>query len=210
MESSDMRILPTLAALTAAAATLTGTAPALAHTQTFKAVLSGAAEAPANASTGTGTASVIIDDHDFTMDLTVSFSGLSGTVTASHIHCCTTVPGVSTAGVATVTPTFTGFPLGVTSGSYHHLFDMTALSGSWNNTFIAANGGTQGTAFSALLAGLESGKAYLNIHTSAVGSGEIRGFLQLAPVPEPGTWALMLGGLALLGCAGRQRRTGDR
>ena len=181
-------------------------APALAHTLTFTTTLSGAAEAPPNPSAGTGTATVIIDDHDFTMRVITSFSGLTGNVTAAHIHCCTSVPGAGTAGVATVTPSFTGFPSGGTSGTYDHTFDMTAASGSWNNAFITANGGTPGSAFSALLAGLDGGKAYLKIHTSFVPGGEIRGFLQLSPVPEPATVALMLGGLALVGAASRMRR----
>lgn len=43
----------------------------------------------------------------------VIFSGLLGNVTASHIHCCTAAAGTSTAGVATMTPTFTNFPSGV-------------------------------------------------------------------------------------------------
>ncbi len=185
-------------------ALLGGTAHA--HTVTYTAILNGANEAPSNSSLGTGTATVIIDDHNFTMDVSASFSGLTGTVTASHIHCCTTIPGVSTAGVATVTPTFTGFPSGVTSGTYSHLFDMTATSGSWNNAFITANGGTTATAFSALLAGLDSGKAYLNIHTTSVSGGEIRGFLVAAPVPEPETYGMLLAGLALVGTMARRRK----
>jgi len=180
-------------------------APALAHITTYTTTLSGAAEAPPNSSLGTGTATLIIDDHNFTMQLITSFSGLTGNVTAAHIHCCTALAGAGTAGVATVTPSFTGFPTGATFGSYDRTYDMTATSGSWNNAFINANGGTPGSAFSALLAGLDGGKAYLNIHTSFVPGGEIRGFLQLSPVPEPASVALMLGGLALVGAASRRR-----
>jgi len=194
-----------IAALAVAAATLAA-GPAFAHTETFTAILSGAAEAPPNASLGTGTATIIFNDHDFTMRVIATFAGLSGNVTAAHIHCCTSVAGASTAGVATVTPTFTGFPSGVKAGTYDRTFDMTAATGSWNNAFVAANGGTRGAAFSALLAGAENGKAYLNIHTTVVGGGEIRGFLHLAPVPEPETYALMLVGLGAIGWAAKRRQ----
>lgn len=178
--------------------------PALAHDVVYIANLSGPAESPANNSLGTGFATVTFNDHDFTMRVEVSFSGLTGNVTASHIHCCTSTPGVSTAGVATQTPTFVGFPLGGTSGTYDHTFDMTNAA-SWNTAFVNAHGGTTGSAFDDLLGGVGTGKAYLNIHSTTFGGGEIRGFLQLAPVPEPETWAMMLAGLAAIGGIARRR-----
>jgi len=131
------------------------------------------------------------------------FSGLTGTTTASHIHCCTAVPLTGTTGVATTTPFFTGFPIGVTSGSYNNTFDLT-LASSYNSAYITANGGTTATAEAALLSGIALGKAYLNVHSTTFGGGEIRGFLVLAP--EPATFGLM--GLALAGLLafGRFRR----
>jgi CHRD domain/PEP-CTERM motif len=178
--------------------------PAAALQVTYGASLSGAAESPPNASAGTGTTTVIIDDVADTMEVIVSFSGLSGTTTASHIHCCTALPGTGTAGVATVLPLFTGFPTGVTSGTYDHTFDMT-LAGSYNPAFVTAHGGTAAGAFSALLAGINAGEAYLNVHSTFAPGGEIRGFL--APVPEPETYALMLAGLAAIGAVVRRRRS---
>jgi len=41
------------------------------------------------------------------------------------------------------------------------------------------------------------GDAYLNIHTTNFGGGEIRGFLHA--VPEPSTWAMMILGFAGVG-----------
>jgi hypothetical protein len=96
-------------------------------------------------------------------------------------------------GVATPTPTFPGFPSGVTSGTYAQNFDLTQAS-SWNASFIAAQGGTVGGAEAALASGLAGGMAYFNIHTSEFPSGEIRGFF----VPEPSTALLVGGGIALL------------
>ena len=164
------------------------------------AVLSGAQQSPPNASPGAGTAAVVYDSLAHTLQLDVIFSGLLGNTTAAHIHCCVAPPG--TIGVATQTPTFVGFPLGVTSGTYSNLFDLT-LASSWNASFIAANGGTPAGAEAALAGALESGQSYLNIHTTLYPGGEIRGFL----TPEPGTVSLMATGLALLVLRRRRRRT---
>lgn len=148
-----------------------------------------------------------IDFDMVTMRVEASFADLLGLTTVAHIHCCTAAPDSGTAGVASQTPSFVGFPLGVTSGSYDNTFDMSQAS-SYNPAFITANGGTVDGAFSALTMGLNAGKAYMNIHTDLFAAGEIRGFLH--PVPEPETYALMLLGLAAVGAAARRRigRTG--
>lgn len=165
----------------------------------YVATLTGPNESPPNASPGTGNAIVTFDNVANTMQVQVSFSGLTSGTTASHIHCCTAVPFTGTAGVATTTPTFPGFPLGVTSGTYNQTFDLT-LASTYNSAFISANGGTPASAEAALAAGLAAGEAYLNIHTSNFPGGEIRGFLV---APEPTT--ILLGGAALLALAGKRR-----
>jgi len=170
----------------------------------YTATLDGPTEAPPNSSTGTGTAIVTIDFNQLTMRIQESFSGLTAGVTASHIHCCTSAPDSGTAGVATVTPTFTDFPSGVMAGSYDHTFDMT-LASSYNSAFVTASGGING-AFDALVAGLNSGTAYTNIHSADFPMGEIRGFLHAAPIPEPETYAMLLAGLGLIGAIARRRR----
>jgi hypothetical protein len=78
----------------------------------YSANLTGPGESPPNASPGTGLAFVTIDDVLNTMHVIVDFSGLLGPTTASHIHSATALAGTGTAGVATTTPTFAGFPLG--------------------------------------------------------------------------------------------------
>jgi len=147
-----------------------------------------------------------VDYDNFAHTLTVglTFSGLLGTTTASHIHAATALPGVGTAGVATTTPTFAGFPLGVTSGTYNNVLDLT-LASSYNPAYVTANGGTTASAEVALASAMASDRAYLNIHTSAFGGGEIRGFL--TPVPEPTTLALVgLGGLGMAMLARNKKR----
>jgi hypothetical protein len=160
---------------------------------TYEAALSGANETPGNASPGIGFAIVTVDDILNTMEVNVTFSGLESPNTFAHIHCCV-APG-GNAGVATTTPTFTGFPSGVTSGSFDGVFDMTQAS-SYNPSFITANGGTPSSAEAVLFAGLAADQAYLNIHTMAFAGGEIRGFL--VATPEPGTWFLALAGLGAI------------
>lgn len=160
----------------------------------FDANLDGLSESPPNASPGTGFAQVTFDTIANTMNVDVTFSGLLGTTTASHIHSATASPGTGTAGVATTTPYFAGFPIGVTSGTYNNTLDMT-LASSYNPAFITANGGTTASAEAALLASMFAGTSYLNIHTTVVPGGEIRGFLEL--VPEPSVVTLLALGAAI-------------
>ena len=168
----------------------------------YVATLNGANESPANGSLGTGNAVVTIDSAAHTMQVVATFSGLTGTVTASHIHCSTLVPLTGTIGVATTTPTFTGFPSGVTSGFFSNLFDMT-LASSYNPSFVTARvPATIAQAEADLFAGIAAGKTYVNIHTSFVGSGEIRGFL--TATPEPGTFGLMAAAVLGLGLLRRK------
>jgi hypothetical protein len=156
-----------------------------------------------NDSTGTGYTLVDYDDTAHTLRVQATFSDLVGTTTNAHIHGPTAAAFTGTAGVATQTPTFSGFPAGVTSGSYDQTFDLT-LASSFNAAFVTNNGGTPAGAEAALATSFADGTAYLNIHTSYAGGGEIRGFLQ--PVPEPSAVVLLgAGAVALVGMGWRRR-----
>ena len=151
-------------------------------------------------SPGTGFTTVIFDPIAHTLGVTVSFSGLISTTIAAHIHCCTTIPDVGTAAVATQVPLFTGFPTGVTSGNYNHTFD-TLDPATYNPSFVTSHGGTVASAEAALSSAMLANETYLNIHTQVNPGGEISGFLH---APEPGTMAM--GAIALAALWTRRRR----
>ncbi|MEH6435855.1 CHRD domain-containing protein [Massilia sp. DD77] len=187
-----------LSALALAASTL-ALAPSALAVDFYRAVSSGPAEATPNPSPGYSIASFELDGMILSAD--IPFTDLVSGTTMAHIHCCTVESLTGTAGVAI--PLF-GFPTGVTSGNYSQTFDL-ADPAVYDPAFLTAFGGTAAGASAALLDALGENTAYLNIHTTQYPGGEIRGFMVAAPIPEPGSWAMLGVGLLGVGAIARRR-----
>jgi hypothetical protein len=170
----NSRLFPTLA--TAAAALLL-VSEATAATIFFSATINGAQETPAVVTTGTGTASLTLDDVTGAWNLTGSFSNLQGNANNAHIH------GPAPVGVAAAPIKGLSFTAGVTSGTISGSDSLTGVfSGSQMND-------------------LKNGLYYVNVHSTFATGGEIRG--QLVQIPEPTSAVLSMG---VLTCALLRRR----
>jgi hypothetical protein len=170
----------------------------------FTATLTGANEAPANASTATGFATFVLNDAQTELSVSVTVFGLdfgpaTGTSpqTAStfddlvnaHIHCCAP-PGTN----ASVRWGFIGTPFNNTTGiNIVTPFASPGVGGTFQGVWDANEG--QGTTLADQLPGILAGLSYINFHTTQFTGGEIRG--QILKVPEPSTLIMM--GLGLLG-----------
>jgi len=163
------------------------TSYASAATVTYVASLNGASQAPPVTTPATGSATLTLDGD--TLSIVETFSGLiGGAATVSHLHCCT-LPGSSSAPASVVFP---GFPA-ATSGSYSATFNLLdpgfyTVGTPDSPGFLLLNGGTAAGAEAALIAALNSGQAYVNIHDAVYPAGEIRGNFTMTP--EPGTFGL--------------------
>jgi hypothetical protein len=179
----------------AAAATFV-TAQAQAATLFKSAPLSGANELVPNPSTATGGGTLLLSADQNTVNIFLSWAGLTGPAVGAHVHCCA-LPGANG-------PVAIDFgPPSVATGSLTRTYDLTVAS-TYSNDFRTANGGTAASARTAFLNGLFGGRAYYNVHTARYPGGEIRG--QLAAVPEPATWGMMIAGFGIVGGAMRSQR----
>jgi CHRD domain/PEP-CTERM motif len=184
--------LPLIAAAVAAVAM-----PAQAATL-FATTLSSANETTPNTSTATGSGTLLLSTSQNSIDVVLSWAGLTGPATGGHVHCCA-FQGANG-------PVAIDFgPSSVATGSLTRTYDLTLLT-TYTGGFVTANGGTAASARAAFVAGLLGGKAYYNVHTATNPGGEIRGQL-VGAVPEAATWGMMIVGLGMVGGALRSRRS---
>lgn len=171
----------------------------------FTATLTGANEAPANASTATGFATFVLNDAQTELSVSVTVFGLdfTGTQTPAnvndnllnaHIHCCAPPGNDPAVNNASVRWGFIGTPFNNTTGiNLVTPFASPGVGGTFQGVWDANEG--QATTLAAQLPGILAGLSYINFHTTQFTGGEIRG--QILLVPEPSTLIMM--GLGFLG-----------
>ena len=172
--------------------------PALAATF-FQATLEGAQEFPPVVSSANGTASLTLNDAQTRLEINIQINGLdldgnqtpdtNDNVTGAHIHFA---PPQSNGGVVF------GFIRPDSDLNGDLVIDPAAgtIFSAWD-----LNEGN-GTTLGAQLTNLLNGNLYINVHTLAVPGGEIRGQINVVPIPA----ALWLFGSGLIGLIGVARR----
>ena len=132
-----------------------------ASSTSFVAVMNGNQETPAVTTTATGIANLQLDATAANVTITINTTSLDVTqVTQAHIHS----PGV----VGVAAPVSIGFFAGP-AGTFTNPFSATV---AMNATVLAA---------------MQAGTAYVNIHTTANPTGEIRGQIACGPAVLPAT-----------------------
>lgn len=146
--------------------------------QTVRTKLVGYQEVPAISSPGSGEFRARIDRDAGTIFYELEFGGLQGTVTQSHIHfgqhgvnggisvwLCQSATNPAPAAVAASVPTCPA-----TGGIVNGTLMSSSVIGPVGQLIAAGE-------FDELVAAIRAGVTYVNVHTTAVPAGEIRGQL---------------------------------
>ena len=162
--------------------TLVGVLPSIAQTQNrgsspdkFKADLIGFDEVPALSSTASGTFRMEIDPTDTSFDYEVSYSGLVGNVTQSHIHIAQ--KGVNGGIMVFFCTNLGNGPPGTQACPGPN---AGTVSGHITAADVVGSASAQGIAageFAEVLRAIRAGSVYANVHSSVFPGGEIRGQL---------------------------------
>ena len=123
----------------------------------FTAQINGSQEVPPVTTTATGTGSFTLSSDLTSLKWTVTYQGLSGTLSAAHFH--TSPTGINGPVVK---------PIAGSGGAA-----SATLSGTWTSTDASA------PLTQALVESLLTGRIYINFHTTANPGGEVRGQLIL-------------------------------
>ena len=146
---------------------------------TFKVPLQGFQEVPVVLTSGSGELRLTINEAAGTIAYELGYGGLEGNVTQAHIHIgqanvaggislwlCQTTASPAPAAVTATTPTCPGPNSGNVTGN------LTAAS-----VIGPAGQGVVAGQLGDVITAIRAGKAYGNVHTTVVPSGEIRGQL---------------------------------
>lgn len=174
----------------AVAAALAAPIAANAVVTTFSLNLTGAMEVPPVNSPAVGSATVAIDSTAGLIDVNLVALGLAGMFSAAHIHNAMVGENGPVVYDLGANADFSG---PVTVGGFDVPNSHALVLDDASIDMTLAQGIQQ-----------QPWNYYINLHTDAYPDGELRG--QLAPIPEPETYAMMLAGLGIVGWAAARRR----
>ncbi len=144
--------------------------PAAPAAERFTATLSGANEVPPATTTASGSASFTAVG-DTAISYTITVNGLTG-VTMGHIH--TGAAGANGGVLVWLLP-----PNGTAPQAASGTVNGTLSTGTITAAWIRGLSGAPAISLDSLKRLMRTGNAYVNLHTSTFGGGELRGQIQL-------------------------------
>lgn len=179
-----MRAIPIKKSV-AVAGFLLALAPSISSAEFFVAQLSGSAENPTNTSNATGFFQWNFVSANATSGYQLAFRGLESNVTMAHIHLghpwvagpiviwlCQTAANPAPPAVAANTPQCGGARAGVVAGNATTGINAAKVLGAPDQSL------ENGNLLELITNAVRLGTAYVNVHTTALPGGEIRGQLK--------------------------------